>query len=64
MSDKMCIVCKVRPRAHTKAGTQMSICCGDDCALTAMKRLDAAGVIPDEMAKMFGLRDDKENNDA
>ena len=42
----------------------MSICCSDDCALTAMKRLDAAGVIPDEMAKMFNLRDDKDGSDA
>jgi hypothetical protein len=34
----------------------MLICDADACATEAMRRLDAAGVIPDEMAQCLGLR--------
>lgn len=51
-----CVICKSRPRGRTPKGTPMSICGSPECAEIALKRLDAAGVLPDELAERIGLR--------
>lgn len=57
LDKAVCVVCKVRMRALNRFnGKPLSFCDNPDCAVTAMERLDKAGVIPDEMAARLKLR--------
>ena len=42
--------------ARDEAGTPMSICDSPKCAEMALRRLDAAGVLPDGLAKRLKIK--------